>query len=162
MKVKVIKSLEEIRSLPGDVYVRWSRSTKLDTERGYSLRFGREPEAGLSACYIDKSWDDWRILRQLQEYSFLGGVCWIITGEVVGRGGDNEPLLRNIVCLGKIGQELISADYLKMWRDETIAKNERILAALTDRVGISIVSDFVRKLKTDDRKVWERIMYLGY
>lgn len=158
---KTINSLNEIRNIDGKVYVRWSKSIDLDNKRGYSLRYGSEAEAGLSVCSIDPTWEDWRILRQIQEYSFLGGSCWIVTGDEIGRGGDNEELLENVVCLGKVSNKLTSADYLKMWRDEAIADNERRLAKITDKSAIEITKKAIGKLQTEDRKVWQRIMFTG-
>lgn len=159
--MKTIKSLEEIKNTSGKIYVRWSKSIALDNKRGYSLRYGTQAEAGLSVCAIDQSWEDWRILRQLQEYSFLGGSCWIVMGDEIGRGGDNEELLDNVVCIGKVSDQLTSADYLKMWRDETIADEQRRLAKITNEIAIEIVKKSIAKLQTDDRKVWQRIMFTG-
>lgn len=159
--MKTIKSLEEIKNTSGKIYVRWSKSIALDNKRGYSLRYGTQAEAGLSVCVIDQSWEDWRILRQIQEYKFVGGSCWIVTGDEVGRGGDNEELLKNVVCIGKVSDELTSADYLKMWRDKAIADNEQRLAKITDNFAIEITKKAIEKLQTEDRKVWQRIMFTG-
>lgn len=159
--MKTIKSLEEIKNTSGKIYVRWSKSIALDIKRGYSLRYGTQAEAGLSVCAIDQSWEDWRIMRQLQEYSFLGGSCWIVMGEEVGRGGDNEELLENIICIGKVSEKLTSADYLKMWRDEKIAEEQHRLTKITNDIAIKIVKKLIAKLQTDDRKVWRRIMFTG-
>jgi hypothetical protein len=103
---RTIKSLDQIRNADGKIYVRWSKSIALDNKRGYSLRAGTGREAGLSACEIGKDWDNDRILRQMAEYSFTGGSCWIITGREVGRGGDNEPLLVDVQCIGKVSDSL--------------------------------------------------------
>ena len=107
--MNTIKFLSEIRNANGPVYVRWSKSITLDNKRGYSRRYGTMREVGLSACEIGKDWDDDRILRQLAEYEFCGGSCWIVTGEQVGRGGDNEPLITNVELIGKVSKPLLKA-----------------------------------------------------
>ena len=139
-------TLEEIKNANGKIYVRWSRSIALDNERGYSLRYGQEAEAGLSACSIDPSWEDWRILRQIQEYSFLGGACWIVAGDEIGRGGDNEELLENVVCLGKVSEKLTSTDWKKMERNASIAELQERLTRITDPIGKIIVEKSLAKL----------------
>ena len=144
--MKTIKSLEEIKNTSGKIYVRWSKSIALDNKRGYSLRFGQEAEAGLSVCAIDQSWEDWRILRQIQEYRFLSDSCWIVTGDEVGRGGDNEELLKNIVCLGKVSENLLSADWQAMKRNADIADCQERLAHITDPIGKKIVEQSLAKL----------------
>lgn len=109
--MKTIKSLNEIKNITGKVYVRWSKSISLDRKRGYSLRYGTQAEAGLSACEINTTREDWRILRQLNEYSFVGGSCWLVSGDEVGTGADNEPLLRNVKLIGKVADNLAKADW---------------------------------------------------
>jgi len=107
MTSRTIKSLDQIKNTEGRVYVRWSKSIALDNKRGYSLRSGTSREAGLSACEIGKDWDDQRILRQIAEYSFVGTSCWIVTGDEIGRGGDNEPLLTNVEVIGKVNDKML-------------------------------------------------------
>ena len=135
MTSRTIKSLDEIRNVDGRVYVRWSKSIALDNKRGYSLRSGTSRETGLSACEIGKDWNDRRILRQLAEYEFCGGSCWIVTGDEIGRGGDNEPLLTNVEVIGKVNGKMLkdakialyqffaenSGSNRKVW-DDAIAK----------------------------------------
>lgn len=144
--MKTISTVDQIKSIDGKVYVRWSRSYRLDKERGYSLRYGSQAEAGLSCCEIDKTWADWRILRQLTEYQFCGGSCWIITGDETGRGADNEPLLTNITVTGKVSSKLLATDWLAMKKEADIAWHRQKLAVLTDPIAIKIFEADLAKL----------------
>lgn len=144
--MKTIKTLEEIKNINGKIYVRWSKSIALDNKRGYSLRYGTQAEAGLSVCAIDKSWEDWRILRQIQEYKFLAEKCWIVTGDEIGRGGDNEELLDNVVCLGKVSENLLSTDWRGMERNSGIADLHERLTRITDPIGKEILEKSLAKL----------------
>lgn len=154
--MNTFRTVGEIKDLTGRVFVRWSKSLDLDNARGYSLRHGTQAEAGISVCSIDQSWPEWRILRQIQEYAFLGGECWIVTGAVVGNGGDEEPLLAGMLLLGKVSIKLVNADWLKMWRDAEIERQTEILANLTDSTGIEITKRFISRLQSNDRNIWRR------
>jgi hypothetical protein len=145
--MKMIKSVEEIKKIEVPIYVRWSKSIALDAKRGYSLRYGTQAEAGISACEINKSWEDWRILRQLQEYCFLGGSCWIVTGRKVGKGGDNEPLLKNIRCLGKVSRTLTNANWEEMKRVSDLAELKERLSRITDKSAMEIIQKDISRLE---------------
>ena len=142
-----INTLDQIKNTSKKVYVRWSKSIALDNKRGYSLRCGTQSEAGLSCCEIDKTWEDWRILRQLSEYRFVGGSCWIITGEEVGTGADNEPLLKNVNLIGKVSDSLLSINYRKAELEQTIADDEERLTRITDAIAIQIIAKHIEKNK---------------
>jgi len=144
--MKTIKTLDEIKNTNGKIYVRWSESIALDNKRGYSLAYGTQAEKGLSCCVIDQSWEDWRILRQLQEYKFCGNNCWIISGEEVGRGADNEELLKKVICLGKVSENILSADWQAMEREADIADLQERLSRITDPIGKKIVEQSLAKL----------------
>jgi len=157
----IAATIDQIRALAQQqtIYVRWSKDIDLDNRRGYSLRFGKQAEAGLSACRIDPDWDDWRIIRQIQEYSYLGGQCWIITGHDIGRGGDNEPLLRDVVALAMVADTITMADWLGMWRDAELARTEHLIEVLTDDIAIGIYRDKASKLGGNDRNVWDNMLW---
>lgn len=144
--MKSIKSLDQIKNTNGKVYVRWSQSINLDGKRGYSLKYGTSAEAGLSCCEIDTTWEDWRILRQISEYSFVGGSCWIITGDVVGTGEDNEPLLSNVKLIGKVSDSLLAIDWQAMKKDVDIADYQERLTRIIDPIGKSIIEKALNKL----------------
>jgi hypothetical protein len=141
-----IKSLQQIREIEGRIYVRWSVSFDLDKERGYSLRFGTQREAGISVCEIKKEWADWRILRQLQEYRFCGGSCRLITGNYVGRGGDNEELIRDIELIGTVSENLLAADWKSMKLEIEIEKCKDKLSRVTDPFAVKIYEEELEKL----------------
>lgn len=142
-----INTLDQIKNTNGKVYVRWSKSIALDNKRGYSLRCGTQSEAGLSCCEIDKNWEDWRILRQLSEYRFVGGSCWIITGDEIGTGADDEPLLTNVNLIGKVSDALLSINWRKMELEQAIADAEERLANITDAFAIQIVKKSIENNK---------------
>jgi hypothetical protein len=159
-----INSLSEIKNQKSRIYVRWSKSFDLDKKRGYSVAYGTQAEAGLSVCEIDKSWDDWRILRQLQEYKFASngqGQCWLITGDECGRGQDNEPLLKNANLIGKVSNKLTSTDWLLMWRDEMIEKYTAEVNHPRDEWNKNYAEKMLQKLNSQDRNVLQRVMFTG-
>jgi hypothetical protein len=155
MATRKINTVEEIRKIEGRVYVRWSNSFAKDAKRGYSLRYGTQAEAGISACEIDKTWEDWRILRQIREYEFVYGKhCWIITGDEIGRGGDNEPLLGNIELIGEIGESLLDADWVAMYYEAMIAKDEVRLQSITNQIAINIT---IREIENNKKKLAQHL-----
>ena len=156
-----IKSVEQIKQLEGTIYVRWSQSISMDKKRGYSLAYGTKRERGLSACVVDKSWDTWRILRQLGEYRFCGNNCWIVTGDEIGRGEDNEELLDNITLIGKVSFNLIEIDWLKMWRDEKLAEEKNRNENSSDDWNREYSKKMIEKYESSDRSIWKRILYSG-
>lgn len=156
-----IRSAEQIKKLEGKIYVRYSKSIALDNKRGYSLAYGTKAEAGLSACVIDQSWDTWRILRQIGEYKFCGTNCWIITGNEIGRGEDNEELLKDVVVIGKVSNDLVNSDWLKMWRDELLSSEKQRHENAKDEWNKNFTAKMIAKLESDDRRIWERIMFQG-
>jgi len=145
-----INTLEDLKSIGETLYIRWSNSIEKDQERGYSLRYGTQAESGLSTNNVNTTWADWRILRSIQEYRFTGAkYAYVLTGEVAGRGGDNEPLLKNIKVHGIVSASLITANWRKM-------KAENDLASALDRLS-RITNDFACK---STQKEIERLMQL--
>jgi len=144
--MKTIKSLDEIKNANGKVYVRWSQSINLDSKRGYSLKYGTSAESGLSSCEIDLTWEDWRILRQIAEYSFVGGNCWIVTGDEIGKGEDDEPLLSNVKLVGKVSDSLLAIDWQSMKNEVDIADYHERLTRITDPIGKRIINKALSKL----------------
>jgi len=164
MAYKNIKSLDQIKNTEGKVYVRWSKSIAKDKKRGYSLAYGTSAEAGLSCCEITKDgegWysEDWRLIQQLTEYKYIcGGTCWIITGDEVGTGEDNEPLLKNVEVIGKATTALTNLEWRQMELDKDIAAGEESLASgrITDAIAKRICEKSLAKLKS------ERLDKYGY
>jgi len=99
-------------------YVRYSLGPAADkSERSRNHQTG-EYEAGLAADNLlnpDGIWPagDERYLRmQVASYASLlrtgieGTYGWVLTGDLVGHGSDNEPLLRNITPLARLSDEM--------------------------------------------------------
>jgi hypothetical protein len=107
------KALHKLLQSHGTLYVRWSRSPRADARRGYSLNHaGKSAEAGLSVMPLHLSdlqrGGDTELSFYILDYTFAGPVASIWTGEVVGRGGDNEPLLRNPKLLGTLDKSYLA------------------------------------------------------
>jgi len=164
MAYKTIKSLDQVRNIEGRVYGRWSQSIAKDKERGYSLAYGTSAEAGLSCCEITKDaegWEgeDWRLIRQLTEYKYIcGGNCWIITGDEVGTGEDNEPLLANVEVIGKASANLTNLEWRQMELDQDISRCEAALAngKITDHFAKKIAEKSLAEMRR------ERLEKYGY
>jgi hypothetical protein len=128
--VITVKTLDELTELsascPG-LYVRWSRGPEADAEGSSSDDLTSVKMPGLSAnpLAVEPWWGDrsprlW-IARRLHDYSHLkhekgpGVRPWVLQGEEVGRGPDNEPLVR--------------CDRPVAWvADEILAEAERVVA----------------------------------
>lgn len=108
-----MRSLDElvalVESADTELYVRWSRGPAADLAEPAS-RDGLTgvPLPGLSAnpLHVEPWWGDrslrlW-LARRLYDYRHLrdlrgpGVRAWVLTGEQVGRGPDNEPLVRHV------------------------------------------------------------------
>ncbi|MFA5424852.1 MAG: DUF6098 family protein [Phycisphaerae bacterium] len=153
--MKQITDLNQIKNTGTKIYVRWSKSFAMDQKRGYSLRCGSSREVGLSCCEIDPTWEDWCILRQIHEYFFCGGACWIITGDKVGTGGDDEPLLNNIKLVGKVSKKLLaqSENWRKMELVADIADAEDRLTRMTDEIAIRQTMATIAKYSAEYAKL---------
>lgn len=118
--ISMIKTWDELREViaaecarSGHIFVRWSRSPKADERRGYSLNhasMSREP--GLSVQTIDlydanRFDSDIRIALYLLDYRFCGPVCSLWSGELAGRGGDNEDTIVNAHIIGIVHDDII-------------------------------------------------------
>ncbi|GAA3443766.1 DUF6098 family protein [Planomonospora venezuelensis] len=106
----VVTSLRELATLLGErrgLFIRWSRDPDGDRANGCSRDSLTGAELpGLSANPLDV--EDWWggrpirlwVARRLHDYSHLrrdrgpGVKAWVLSGREVGRGPDNEPLVR--------------------------------------------------------------------
>ena len=99
-KFETLKEIEEYAETGETLYVRWSGDPEGDTRRGYSKNYATgETECGLS---VNNLCSDWLPMsRQITEYQHsMLPVCCLMTGEYVGRGSDNEPLIINAKVIG--------------------------------------------------------------
>ncbi|GAA1661571.1 hypothetical protein GCM10009679_78170 [Saccharothrix algeriensis] len=105
---------ELVEREPRELFVRWSRGPGVDLPREQSSRddLTGSPMPGLSAnsLAVEPWWGGrplelW-LARRLYDYHHLpdlrgpGVRPWVLTGDVVGRGPDNEPL---VVCREALG-----------------------------------------------------------
>ena len=105
-----------VRACPG-VYVRYSDGPdqdasrhSVDTESGLEL-----PGLSVNPLDAEKWWtrplEDW-LARQLSQYRHLAEkdrsrIAWILHGEIVGRGPDCEPLLRDVRPIAVLDERLL-------------------------------------------------------
>jgi hypothetical protein len=114
--VKDLSELEDLVRLGGDVYVRYSKgyeadsgSQSTDTESGLTL-----PGLSVNPLSPEGWWTrplkDW-LARQICQYKHLGERqerhAWVLTGTLVGRGPDCEPLLADVRPLGRLDPALL-------------------------------------------------------
>ncbi|GAB2598682.1 hypothetical protein GCM10027168_34510 [Streptomyces capparidis] len=121
--LRVLDSLEELAALVDGgppLFVRWSRGPDVDIPRGGSRDdLTGSPLPGLSAnsLAVEPWWGDRPVLvwvaRRLYDYSHLPRekgpdvFPWVFTGEEVGRGPDNEPLVHCVKVVGRISEGTI-------------------------------------------------------
>ena len=132
MPPRTLQTLDELIDLAcnrDDLFIRWTDDADKDRARGTSLDELTGVELpGLSAnplktepWWEDRPFDLW-MARRLYDYRHLrrqrgpGVRPWVIAGDVVGRGPDNEPLVRCreiVACLDdavtRTATELIDA-----------------------------------------------------
>ena len=102
-------SLKEIEKFAKGrtLYVRWSGDPKGDVKRGYSRNHATgQAEGGLSVNGLIV--DLMPMSRQITEYQHsMLPICCLMTGDEVGRGSDNEPLIINAKVVGIITAKAI-------------------------------------------------------
>ena len=126
--IPLITSLDQLADLATDplLYLRYSKGPAADAEDGPS----RDYEAnvtlpGLSATTLSpEPWwrrpvKDW-VARRVCKYSELaeedGRFAWLLTGRMVGRGPDHEPLLVDVRPHARLSRGVL--DEAKKWYDE--------------------------------------------
>ncbi|WAL45755.1 DUF6098 family protein [Rhodococcus pyridinivorans] len=126
--IPLITSLDQLADLATDplLYLRYSKGPAADAEDGPS----RDHEAnvtlpGLSATTLSpEPWwrrpvKDW-VARRVCKYSELaeedGRFAWLLTGRMVGRGPDHEPLLVDVRPHARLSRGVL--DEAKKWYDE--------------------------------------------
>ena len=101
--------------LGGPVFVRFSggpeadvTGTSVDKESGCVL-----PGLSVNPLVPEPWWDrpveHW-LARQLCQYVHLGGgerFGWVLTGDVVGRGPDSEPLVRDFRAVARLADRVL-------------------------------------------------------
>ncbi|WP_434438992.1 DUF6098 family protein [Lentzea sp. E54] len=135
VELPTITSIAELVGFVGDdVYVRWSKgpdadaaSTSRDSLTGVEL-----PGLSASPLRIEPWWEDrsrelW-VARRLFDYRHLRDLrgpdvrAWVLRGAEVGRGPDNEPLVRCDQPLAWVAdsaleecEEMVDAQHSREW-----------------------------------------------
>jgi hypothetical protein len=109
MALEVITTLERLAELleaRSPLFVRWSADPEADRSRPHStdgLTGAELPGLSANPLAVEPWWGDrstvlW-VARRLHDYSHLdrartrGARPWVLAGEEVGRGPDNEPIV---------------------------------------------------------------------
>lgn len=100
------------------LFVRWSDSIAKDVENGersQRVLGSGSYERGLSSIYYlpvrGHEVTPLELASAFAEYSTIayGKRGWLITGDIVGTGADGEPLLENVMVVGRIDPALVKA-----------------------------------------------------
>ena len=109
-----------VAAAPAPVYVRFSAGPHHDREQPSVDHLSGLELPGLSAnpltppgWWRQRPVGDW-VMRQLCAYRHLqedddDRHCWLVAGTEAGRGPDNEPLLVDVVTLGVIANDVLTA-----------------------------------------------------
>lgn len=90
------------------LYVRWETDGKKGMRRGYSINHvSGAREAGVSANSLMTNSLEWLAVSVLEYHGVCGLYGWIVTGEEVGRGGDNEPLLAKVRVVAPVTDAMV-------------------------------------------------------
>jgi hypothetical protein len=117
----VLTSLEDLVELIGNgqlLFVRYSKGPDDDANRESRDYESKLPLPGLSVNPLDpQPWwtrplEDW-VARQLCQYAHLKDdaddqrCAWVLTGRVVTRGPDNEPVIEHPRLVAFLSEELV-------------------------------------------------------
>jgi hypothetical protein len=117
--VRTLDELAELSESCPRLYIRWSRGPEADAE-GFSsddLTSVRLPGLSANPLAVEPWWGDrplrvW-IARRLYDYSHLKHEKgqevrpWVLLGQEVGRGPDNEPLVRCDRPVAWVAEEIL-------------------------------------------------------
>ncbi|MEV5830107.1 DUF6098 family protein [Spirillospora sp. NPDC052242] len=131
MALEVVTELERLAELleaRPELYVRWSPDPEADRDRPHSvdgLSGARLPGLSANPLAVEPWWGGrstvlW-VARRLHDYSHLrnarahGARPWVLEGEEVGRGPDNEPLVAHPEPVALIDRRVLdqAADVLE-------------------------------------------------
>jgi hypothetical protein len=105
-----------VESSGADLYVRFARDGEVaepsvDHESGLTLPGVAVNPLRAPRWWKDHTTEEW-VARQIGTYSHLQQgeperTCWIVRGEVIDRGPDNEPLLTDVEVVASVTAELV-------------------------------------------------------
>ena len=151
--MKTITTIAEVLELiaaHGDrLFVRWGNPNQDDLilGRSYNAVTGRR-EAGLS---VSRWWSESEadLYKWIGEYQFLriNGPCqpYLLTGEVVGKGGDGEPVIASAKVVALIDDSMVkSLDEIEIIRlRAAISKDRERLQRMSDASARRITMEFI-------------------
>lgn len=133
----VIGSLDELTELvigQPDVYLRYSQGPETDRHDTASCDYEADvvmPGLSVSAIAPEPWWprpaQDW-IARRIRQYAQLhepGRFPWLLTGRIVGRGPDHEPLVTDVRPIARLSSRTLAEaaacyrERFKVGRDST-------------------------------------------
>lgn len=119
----VVRSLDELAALSEgrqDLYIRWSRGPDADASgvsrdelTGVELPGLCANPLGVEAWWEDRPLRTW-VARRIYDYRHLaerrgkGVRPWVLHGEELGRGPDNEPIVRNNGAVAWVAGEVVA------------------------------------------------------
>jgi hypothetical protein len=119
-----------VRAQTETLYVRWETDGTKGIQRGYSVNHvSGAREAGLSANSLMTDGLEWLAVSVLEYRGVCGLDGWIVGGEEIGRGSDNEPILANVRVVAPVTEAMVAeAEAI------VVARNERRDAERAARV----------------------------
>lgn len=118
LTVFTLRGLAGLLAAGLEVHLRYSAGPEADREQS-----SRDYESGLALpglATLDLDPPEWWtrptadwLARQVCKYGHLAEhdperYAWLLTGREVGRGPDNEPLLADVVPLGRLGERMLA------------------------------------------------------
>lgn len=117
------------------VYIRFDDNITRTIARGHSVnQQSGSSEAGISVNNLDPE-SERDAAVNAADYAFVGGLPWLVTGEYVGRGSDNEPLLDNVRVLAEI-------DYKAIRQATYISKQQQAKRLRSRYTGDRLISEY--------------------
>lgn len=123
VRIASLSELAELLPLLGESYVRFSAGPEADRAAVSVDKESGCPLPGLSVNRLapEPWWDrpvELWLARRLCQYAHLAGgerFGWVLTGTVVGRGPDSEPLVADVVPVARLDDSVL-AEALEAYR----------------------------------------------
>lgn len=121
--MREVRTLDELVALVEErpaLFIRWSKGPQADADRTSRDDLTGAPLPGLCAnpLAVEAWWEDrplrlW-VARRVHDYHHLrqergpGVRAWVLEGEEVGRGPDNEPLVDDVRPVAWVADEVVA------------------------------------------------------